>query len=139
VILPATKLHVDQLQAQGLLEADRAGNIHLSMEKSTRAFALVSYPAHPVAIFGVGPWPGAPHIGMPWILATDAIKRAEPEILANSKKYLELLGDGFDALSSFVRADRRASIRWMTLMRFQFIDFIEDGGKPYLQTFKYVG
>lgn len=139
MIVTTTPQHVDQLEARGLLEEDKLNsNLRLSVERSPRTWSLLSYPGDVVAIFGVVPWTKSPHIGWPWMLAAHDVARAGPEILANSRKYLAEMGDGFEYLSSFVRADRRSSIRWMTLMRFQFIDYIDQSGVPYLQTFKIV-
>lgn len=76
----------------------------------------------PIAMFGVAPV--AVLLGSPWMVGTDAMKKAEVRMFVarNSEKYIRQMLGRFPNLLNFVDMDNRLSIKWLKWCGFTFYD-----------------
>jgi len=144
MIIPARECHACQMLTRGLRAADvqeieatigagpEVGLLH-SMRASERTWAMLDDKS------GVAPWPGQPDVGSPWLLATDDWRAHRREVVANTRAYIAEMARGYTALSNFVLATHRDSIRWLTYGGFRFVDYVPEHGvgkQPFLQFFR---
>lgn len=150
MIIPARECHVCQMLTRGLRAADLAeiaatsGDepgvaLRRSLAVSERAWAALDSTGIAYAIFGVAPWPLDSNIGCPWMIATDDLYRHKRDVALYTKFFVERMGARYTALTNFVLASHRDSIRWLTYAGFSFVDFVPEHGvgkQPFLQFFK---
>ncbi|MDE3106474.1 MAG: hypothetical protein KGK08_14985, partial [Acidobacteriota bacterium] len=72
------------------------------------------------AIFGVGPLPDNPSVGIVWLLAHEEFPRHRKEILTTSKPYAEEMGKGFKWLMNVIDARHVTNLRWLKWVGFTF-------------------
>lgn len=88
----------------------------------------------PIALFGVAPVIGmAVKIGVPWMFGTEAIHAHGRELLAEGRRYLQLMRAPFDRLDNVVDARNTASIRWLRRLGFTIMPAMPMGpaGVPF--------
>jgi hypothetical protein len=67
----------------------------------------------PIALFGVSKAKNKERVGVPWMVATDGLKRIKSFMIKNSKKYINLILSDYDELYNFVDARNVDSIKWL--------------------------
>lgn len=81
----------------------------------------------PVAIFGVAPV--SPGFGAVWMLGTHELKDIRWLFLRESRRWLSVLGDGYELLGNVVDARNHLHIRWLQWLGFSFVQLIPAFGK----------
>lgn len=93
-----------------------------SLALSTRAWSALTADG-PVAMWGVGAARGAlSSTGSPWFLATDGIYALRRAWLRLSRRYIAIMHEDFPVLENYVRAENRASIRWLAWCGFDLAE-----------------
>ena len=67
----------------------------------------------PVACCGVGRRTMLSTQGVPWLMATDDIRKVGLDIVRHSKEYLKRILDSFDALETWVDVRNKVSATWL--------------------------
>lgn len=96
----------------------------LSFRNSTKCWVgLVDN--RPFCCFGVAP-SGIASLGIPWMLATDELKKAAREVATDSKLYIKKMLDEYSSLENWVDARNLTSIYWLKKCGFTI-----DAPEPY--------
>jgi hypothetical protein len=72
----------------------------------------------PVAVFGVAPYPGLPHVGIPWLLATRRFDDHRIRLVRGVRRMLYHLRSDFAQLENHVHADNARSVRFLEWLGF---------------------
>lgn len=75
-------------------------------------------PWEPVAVFGMAPWPGLPHKGIPWLLATERFNERGIHVLRFARRMLGALTTGYTAMENTVHAENKDAIRFLRWLGF---------------------
>ena len=89
-------------------------------ETSTYSYTLEDDQGEPFAIFGVGPIPGRPGWGAPWMLGTDGIKDNWLWFSRNSAEVIRRCHEGYANLYNFVDVRNTVHVRWLKWVGFTF-------------------
>lgn len=129
-IATATREHARQLLATGLRpdevrEIEATGFtpeaiLYRSLDASTMAWALLDTDAHPVAMFGVAPWPSHPGVGAVWFVSADVAIPRRFRSLGVADAFIRLMGEEFPVLSGYIDVRRADTISWLKRAGFRF-------------------
>jgi len=75
-----------------------------------------------VGIFGVAQHRAYPNVGVPWLLATDELKKIQFIFAKTSRDIVEVMLAGYDILSNVVDTRHTDAIRWLKWLGFTFVD-----------------
>lgn len=78
-----------------------------------------------VAIFGV--CPGEGELGIPWMLASDLLKKIRKSFLRECFEFVEEMSKGYTILHNVVWCKNKEHIRWLRWLGFTFRDEIPLG------------
>ena len=67
----------------------------------------------PAIVYGVAPSELSPHIGHPWMLATDDLLKVRREFARRCRDEIRLMSMRFACLTNQVHRDNALSIRWL--------------------------
>jgi hypothetical protein len=84
----------------------------------------VEWKGNPVAMFGVS---GVEGVGVPWMLATDDLKKIRKSFLKECRSYVEELNNEYPLLVNQVWAKNTTHIQWLKWLDFQFDIPVEMG------------
>jgi hypothetical protein len=76
----------------------------------------------PVTMFGVGPHPTDPLVGVVWALATDEIRKHRKSFLGPSKDWVEALNRRHPVLMNYSDCRNAEHHKWLTWCGFTFIN-----------------
>lgn len=82
-----------------------------------------------LCIFGVSPLRPhllLEHVGVPWLLGTDAMFRHRRALIGQPASYIARMLDAYPRLVNFVHAENHQSIRWL-----RRIGFVLDPAAPF--------
>lgn len=74
----------------------------------------------PIAVFGCARDLRRPHVGIPWMLATDEAARHPTFLLRKSREWLPKLFEGFTVLENNVDCRNVLAIQWLDWLGFVF-------------------
>lgn len=128
-IVPATLEHVRAL-APALRRADK-DEIAASSGWDHEAALLLSVAASrhpqvwlrngvPVAVFGCAKDVNRPHVGIPWMLATDEATRNPTFLLRKSREWLPKLFEDYAVLENIADCRNTLAIQWLDWLGFVF-------------------
>jgi hypothetical protein len=80
----------------------------------------------PVCIFGVSPGSLLTGVGVPWMLATPGLVRAQRPFLRLSRPVVDAMNDIFPVLVNYVDARNTDSVRWL-----RSLDFVVEDPAPH--------
>lgn len=107
-----------------------------SVSESTESY--VGYiDGNPEAVFGVGPFPGMPDVGMPWMVGTEVLAKEYRQWLPIATQLVDRLNDRYPILTNFCLKSNTKAIRWLKFMGFQFIDEEVSGLPNFVQFVRY--
>lgn len=76
-------------------------------------------------------------IGAPWLLGTDAIIEARWQFLRESRKWLDVVSDGYDYLTNHVHSRNTVHVRWLKWLGFEFgPDHVYPSGETFHEFYK---
>jgi hypothetical protein len=142
LIVPASREAVDAIgklrecderELWAALHMDGRKALLMSFEQAERSWAILA-DGHPVAIFGVSPYPYVRRQGCPWMLANDYISKIWRFVLRKTREYVHVhMMEGFDSLFNFVDVRNEASIRWLRWAGFHVGEPVPFGmeGEPF--------
>lgn len=114
--------------------------LSFSLERAVEAHSIISDEGNVIGMFGVGEV--TPHIGVPWLLASDELQLYFRQFLPESLKWVEKVNDRYDLLFNYVYAGNTVSIKWLKWLGFSFIQKIEDWGvhpAPFIEFARHKG
>jgi hypothetical protein len=89
---------------------------------------------YPVTMFGVGPHPADPLVGVVWALASDEIKRHSRSFLGPSKEWVEALNRRYPVLSNYTDCRNHEHHKWLKWCGFTFINKVQGPlGHPFYE------
>lgn len=116
-----------QYLAENIRLEDRQEIWHIARKTPLEAFQLgfemsdqpltVVWGDKPVAMFGVS---GANGIGIPWMLATDDLKKIAKSFLRECRSYVQRMHNNYPFLINMVWAKNEIHIQWLRWLGFQF-------------------
>jgi hypothetical protein len=127
-------------------ECDRKEIWAMSHKKPEEAFLqgynisdtpyVVEWQGKAIAMFGVCGEKGS--LGVPWMLATDDIKKIKKEFIAQCKPYVEAMHKDYPLLTNFVWEKNPVHIIWLKWLGFDFGQPIAIGidGEKFIQFYK---
>lgn len=114
--------------ASNIRDCDRREIWHCSRSSPFDAFKtgydvsdrplVIEYNGQPIAMFGVSGTKGS--IGVPWMLATDGIKKIKKAFLRECRDYVEEMHENYPVLTNFVWSKNIVHIAWLKWLGFQF-------------------
>lgn len=147
MIIPARPCHICQMVVAGLRAADLAeikattelpvvAALRASLDASRKSWVALDSAGSPYVIFGVATHPGAPEIGVPWLIATNAQRRNLREFLGSTQRVLADMKCDYDYLMNYTDLRHRESHRWLQRCGYRFDRFIPSygtEGRPFLR------
>lgn len=116
-----------QYLADHIREEDRQEIWHISRKTPLEAFQsgydvseppfTIEWKGVPVAMFGVS---GEGTVGVPWMLATDDLKRIKKDLLRECRGYVNDMLKKYPFLTNQVWAENIIHIRWLIWLGFTF-------------------
>ena len=113
--------------AENVREEDRLEIWHSARKTPLEAFQTgyevsdtpytVEWQGKPVAMFGVS---GLDGVGVPWMLATDDLKKIRKSFLRECRSYVEELNNEYPLLVNVVWAGNDVHIQWLKWLGFKF-------------------
>lgn len=113
--------------AENIREEDRLEIWHGARKTPLEAFQTgyevsdtpytVEWKGNPVAMFGVS---GANGVGVPWMLATDDLKKIRKSFLRECRSYVQELNNEYPILVNLVWAKNEIHIQWLKWLGFTF-------------------
>lgn len=91
---------------------------------------------HPLAIFGVGPVPHHPQLGIVWMVGSDELFSRPMTFLRQSRLALDGLHQFHPLLGNYVDARNTVHIRWLQWLGFGFLKLHPEFGvekRPFIQ------
>ena len=79
---------------------------------------VVEWKGKPIAMFGVSGHKG--HLGVPWMLASDDIKKVRKTFLRECKEHIEKMHGSYPTLTNFVWSKNEVHIAWLKWLGFTF-------------------
>ena len=114
--------------ASNIRDCDRREIWHMSRSSPFDAFKtgygvsdrplVIEHNGQPIAMFGVSGTKGS--IGVPWMLATDGIKKIKKAFLRECRDYVEEMHKDYPVLTNFVWSKNIVHIAWLKWLGFQF-------------------
>lgn len=93
--------------------------------------------ADPVAIFGVAPHTRHPHIGVPWFLSTEGVRRGSGALIREANFWLDSWTDKYSGgLHNIVDERNTLHRRWLAYTGFTFGETIILHGHPFIHFFR---
>lgn len=81
----------------------------------------------PAIMFGVVTGNLLTGTGIPWLLATDDVKRVKKKFIMNSLPYVESFASQYRVLENYVHVDNKDSIRWLEWCGFELVEKVRYG------------
>lgn len=91
-----------------------------------------------IALCGVGHHKDAPDIGVPWMLASDALVAVQTPFLRRSRAVVDLMQRPYRVLANVVDARNQVHIRWLSWCGFRFIRLHPEFGQGRLPFYEFV-
>lgn len=91
-------------------------------------------------LFGVDPWPGAPNVGIIWLLSTPEIYDYPVEFVVRTRELLSKFHERYELLTNFIDARNERHIKWLSWMGFKQIRRVESFGaenRPFIEFASY--
>lgn len=79
-------------------------------------------PWRPCAMWGCNPWPGVPHKGIPWLLATHEFDRYGIRVLRTARQALGVMQAAYGELENYVHADNARAVEFLEWLGFTLDD-----------------
>lgn len=118
VVALATNLRQgDRNELEALEHYDPLSAVQASVRFSTQAYSVIAN-GEVLCIFGVGPWHDAPGVGVPWLLAAEAMRRHARTVVSAPAAYIPRMLAAYPRLVNFVHAENAAAIRWLSHLGF---------------------
>lgn len=145
VVREATLSDIDYL-SENIRECDKQEIWAMSNSTPHQAFLIgynnsdtpyvVELDGKAIAMFGVSGRKG--DVGIPWMLATDGIKKMRKEFLIECKPHLEAMHKDYPLLTNFVWEKNTTHIVWLKWLGFTFGEIIPLGvdGENFIQFYK---
>jgi hypothetical protein len=114
--------------------------LRFSYDSSIESNTIISDSGEVIGMFGVGEI--STNIGVPWLLASDALSKVARQFLPESEKWVERINERYDLLYNYVYAENKLSIRWLKWLGFSFIREIPQHGHnpaPFIEFAKHKG
>jgi len=118
---------VDNEELSAALNCAPEDDVMKGYELSTRKWIILSIEGNlnvPTALFGVQDHGDG--VGIPWMVATDGLKKIKRFLLESTDKYLSEIKKDYDMLVNYVDARNTDSIKWLKRLGFKF-----DEAAPY--------
>lgn len=103
--------------------------LRLSLRASVAAWTA-KVDGRPEAMFGVSTLSLLGGEGSPWLLMTEDAVRHRRALLADARRYVDILQASFPILSNNVHADNAIAIRWLERLGFTVGPVFDFGGHP---------
>lgn len=110
----------DKLDLEGIHAADA---LRLGLELSTKCYTLTVNHV-PAAMFGVNNVPEMGYVGAVWLLGTPLIERAWVYVARNSRKWLEVLEEGFVGTMNRLHEGNSLHRRWLEWLGYRGVEQI---------------
>lgn len=108
--------------------------LHAGIEPGRLALTGVDELGYPVTMFGAGPHPTDPRVGVVWAMATDALKDHTKSFLGPSKEWVEALNRRFPVLMNYTDCRNSEHHRWLQWCGFTFINKVQGPlGLPFYE------
>lgn len=107
-----------------------------SVEISTKKWTI-SIDDEVIAVFGVALRGST---GLPWLLASDELRKIKRSFLAGCAPYIRSMSEGCDVLTNYVWVQNKVSLKWLKCMGFSFEPPVPYGksGEQFIRFFKNV-
>lgn len=132
VNLKLRQADIEELKASCGLEPKEA--LEESLKVSELTWVIVGKGGSIVGVFGLSRL--APHVGMPWLLATEEIETFSRTFLRNSMDVIQFMLTCYPTLTNYVDSRHASAIVWLKWLRFSFIEqpiILNDPDVPFLQ------
>lgn len=86
-----------------------------------------------IALYGVGHFDGAPHIGVPWLVVSDRMTRYPMAVIEEAKSKVEQWSERYAVLGNLVSAKNERSIRFLETIGFEMSDTISVNGHDFIK------
>ena len=103
--------------------------VRKSVEMSEDAYAVTDKNETLLCLFGVTPLDADPDVGVPWLLATDAMTEHPISILREGRAVIEAWRTCYRALFNMVHVENRASICWLKWLGFKIENAVPYGAE----------
>lgn len=127
-MIPATAIHVEQINAAGLRVQDDREVRLLGMDPAEALYKSweMSFPHAycgviddvPFTMFGVAEI--APRAGRPWLLSTKAVLSVRRQFMAHTLPWLSHFNRLFPYLENYVHVKNTVALRWLDYAGFEF-------------------
>jgi hypothetical protein len=84
----------------------------------------------PVILFGCA---DNDSFGVPWMLATDDIKKIGIQFILGSQEYVNRWFEQYKLLTNYVHAHNKVSIRWLKWLKFNFLETVLVNGEEFIR------
>ena len=91
-----------------------------------------------IALCGVGHHPDTPDVGVPWMLAADALIAVQTSFLRQSRVVIARMQRPYRVLANVVDARNTVHIRWLSWCGFRFIRLHPEFGQGRLPFYEFV-
>ena len=103
---------------------------------NSKACLTVELEGTPITMFGTGPYPANPKIGVIWLLSSPELLKISKPFLRHSKRLLALLSAPYEVVMNYVDCRNEAHHRWLLWCGFIFIakhDEFGVGKLPFIE------
>ena len=105
---------------------------------NSKACLTVEKNGVPITMFGTGPAPNNPKVGMVWLLSSPELLEISKPFLRHSKRLLALLAAPYDVVMNYVDCRNKAHHRWLLWCGFVFIAKHDEFGVGRLPFYEFV-
>lgn len=91
-----------------------------------------------IAMFGVGPHPANPEVGIPWLLASDRLESISRAFLRGCRPYISLMQSWYPTLTNVVDARNDVARRWLEWCGFSPCNWHDQFGVAQIPFIQYV-
>lgn len=109
---------VEELLASSGLSTKEA--LEQSLDLSLMTTWVIKQGSIIIGVFGISPHPLTKDIGIPWLLATEAINKTKKSFIQGCKTIIQDFHVRYETLVNFIDTRQRKSILWLSWLYFYF-------------------